>query len=975
MSRPYVCNICRLRYLPETRCRRTVQRRQWSSQFPQESGSHGSIEGVINRSNVYRSGKIRAQSQNDDFPDRERKERRGDGARGRYSGQVLQPEQLLDQLDRSPSHFNNSNQQHPSTPSPRQNPSIRSDNGCGRLPPALWKKCEAFVLASQQPTDDTKMWSILQTIAKEHHDQELKQLRNHRLFRSRCFHWMVRVSRHYADFLTSSVTSDKTTEGLTSPYLGLRILTYLNPDHSELFPNVLWPIASAVSELHGKNRAVLSTFPQFAFESTQELMRIWNLCMRMHLQQETGAEVSLAHALQDSVSTGAIDWSFLPGSAAFEENLQRRVLSGSRRSLPEVLHMLVPSVSGKTFAQNNEGPLVYNYVSSALLTLDLLRNLKSVSGSLKSVDDFEPWVELIEIGYKFAGDIHVPKELSQKQVADNEQVRLHYRGVTERLGLSDRAERKLRVRNLEKDVKSTSLVHGSQDGLLSPLPDPQELHSPEETSSATDRFVITSIKRLSRAMEQDSLKAAERVYEDVQNYLSSYREVQLRLTLYEHLLLTFLSLRKPKVAIAVWNDMIKAGQQPTSKTYTVMMRGCQNMRDISAMESFWNKMRGASIQPDKYAWSTRIFGLLRSNSQVDSGLKALVEMGQEWIAAARTGYTREKSSKSRKNVAPEVQLAELMSHFEDDVDGVPRPDQVILNTAISALATSSDVHIPKALSWGRSFGIEPDLRTYNALINVSMRRGLPGEAMNMIRRMKEQGIEANQTTWTVLLSAMFEGGMLDNMEPREQEARILGFVRSVTGIDEKGYALIIDRLLKNYNNIEAAQAMLAHMSSQGIQPTPHIYTILMASYFQQCPPNFAAAESLWSQIKSSNAGYGAAVDSQFYDRMIESYAAHHSTVGTTPMLKCLSLMEAEGKKPSWRALQSIAQALADAQDWQRLVQLVERVRRRLTEAGVGETRRWGQKEFWRCIISTGVLNHEGVTTPEQIMRMHKQGEE
>ena len=145
----------------------------------------------------------------------------------------------------------------------------------------------------------------------------------------------------------------------------------------------------------------------------------------------------------------------------------------------------------------------------------------------------------------------------------------------------------------------------------------------------------------------------------------------------------------------------------------------------------------------------------------------------DWLAAARAAYTKEYPHSKKKKGAQEVGRSDLMSRFEGDIDGVPRPDVVVMNSAISRLAAGEDKLIPRILTWGRSFGIEPDLLTYNALLNVSMRHGMVDEALNIFRRMKERNIEADSTTWTVLLTAMFEGGFIDDLEPQQQEAIVL----------------------------------------------------------------------------------------------------------------------------------------------------------------------------------------------------------
>ncbi|KAK6434796.1 hypothetical protein LTR95_009026 [Oleoguttula sp. CCFEE 5521] len=133
-------------------------------------------------------------------------------------------------------------------------------------------------------------------------------------------------------------------------------------------------------------------------------------------------------------------------------------------------------------------------------------------------------------------------------------------------------------------------------------------------------------------------------------------------------------------------------------------------------------------------------------------------------------------------------------------------------------------------------------------------------------------------------------------------------------------------MLKHQSNADAARMLLEHMASHGLEPSTHIYTILMSFYFSRTPPDFAAVDALWQRIKRANAGHGAPVDGIFYDRMIEAYAKHHHTLGIASSMQFLERMGKEGKRPGWRALEAIARALADRQEWARLGVLVSDLR-------------------------------------------------
>ncbi|KAK0827438.1 hypothetical protein LTR73_005677 [Friedmanniomyces endolithicus] len=514
-----------------------------------------------------------------------------------------------------------------------------------------------------------------------------------------------------------------------------------------------------------------------------------------------------------------------------------------------------------------------------------------------------------------------------------------------------------------------------------------------------DRFANLRINRLGQAVQKQDIAFAEQLKREILNFASNAINPPLRDQVYEHLMLALLTLRNPSSAIEVWNyfgqSLEKLGRRPSVKTYTVMMKGAQHVRDGQGMEAFWGKMRAAGVQPDINAWTTRIFGLIKGG-RVEDGLKALSELGGEWVNAARKKHAYEiapdagagsKSRKPRTQVSPVeeqgLSASQAAALYDGDIEGVPRPDVTAMNAAITALALRADRHISKVLTWGCAFGVEPDSITYNTLLNVSFHRGEADEAMAILQRMREKNIETTGSTWTVLLTQVFEGRILDGLTPEGQKNTIMGLVEAASagsggGVDIKGYTLAIDRLLKRHNNADAANALLTHMSLHtSLQPTPHLYTIFMNYYFQQQPsPNFQAIEALWQQIQAVNGGRGAPLDSIFYDRMLEGYATYHGLLNSTQQIQnLLQRVRKGGRRPSWRALELVARALAERGEWGVLLRIVDEARAWVREdkgAASEEmlvgNRRFGQVDFWRFVIETGLLREEGVTSVEQLER-------
>ncbi|KAK6398655.1 hypothetical protein LTR65_000207 [Meristemomyces frigidus] len=941
--------------------------------------------------------------------------------RGRYSGQSLQPEQLLDQLNK---------------PTPRRNAFPRGreqvasrkpeylHSGTPLLPPQLKEKVDRFITCGPGGHNDAEAWKILQAIEQEPGEGVLRSLGVHKWFVRAFIGFAMRATQRC---VVAEPRQERASIALPRPSELLRLLPVFHIDATDVWARVIWQLASAITE---RQVSEADAQKDMAFS---ELMLLWNMAFATRLQRQQPTRNIPA-------TTVDLDWSFLPSLETLAATMGQRDARSGRMSFDDALAMLLPDLRNNRTSRGE----YYDFASAALITVDLLRR-SGISGGgdtligYSSPPQYAPFATLVEGILKTTPTPALPDAFKHR-LGDPE-VKDSYLGVVERLGLvyaayrvstrqlesysaktgaaedvhtaeqpsarqpgddvapdvalAEAASRSNPVQDVllehQKDNPTTtpaSVMQPQADGLPEAVDEAVLLPSSSNTQKphrsrdeVTDRFVNMRISRLGQAMQKQDASLAEYIKTEILDFASSPEKPPLPDQLYEHLMLALLSLRKAQAAIEVWNHFVQAGRQPTAKTYTVMMRGAQQVRDVNGMEAFWVKMRGAGVQPDIHAWSTRIFGLIRGG-KVDFGLRALNDLGQEWIGAARAkqaaAVPKKHGGRRQVGAPPDIAPSEVSKIFEGDIDGVPRPSLVAMNSAVSALASRSDQHIPKVLGWGRTFGLEPDGTTYNVLLNVTMRHGQADEALAILKRMADRGIPADSTTWTVLLSAFFEGRVLDELAPAEQQERIMAFITGLeaattSAVDQKGYALIIDRLLKAYDNPHAASAVLAHMTSRGLQPTAHIYTILMASYFQRHPPDFAAAEALWRQIQADDSGRGAALDGVFYDRMIEAYATHHWTVGgTAPLLTFLAhATQSAGQRPSWRALHLAARAFAERGEWDRLVQIVDQarewVRRGDSEMVVGE-RAYGQRDFWGFVIETGVLRGEGVERPEQVMR-------
>ena len=672
---------------------------------------------------------------------------------------------------------------------------------------------------------------------------------------------------------------------------------------SAIYGSTIWTMCLALLDAtNGK----VQNLGQEHQEHLQQLMDIWRLCLD---SQRSGR----AESPEPTPVTTVPPWSFVQGDMLLQRRSRER-----EKYFDNWFALFVPYASFDRTYFNQ-------MASSALITHDLLMH----SSSGVSLPDLPapraPYME-------FAASM---EQLTRYSTLDAKRLRL----------LSDRLK--------QADI-NTDAINRFMESLKNTFQHTRPKKSTQETVSvpkdAAGGFQ-TIISRLGRAVERQDLDRAEQLWTQAQDmfHLHGGANPNAAINTYEQFLMAFFRLRRPQSALQVWNAMVQSDARPTVRTWTVMMKGCHISRDVHIMESMWRRMRDSGVQPDVQAWSTRIYGLIRVN-KVQDGLRALDEMGKEWANAVRR-------NSGRKNNAPKVPGLATQAAPEE-ADDVPKPDTAILNSALSALKGRDAQHIPNILAWSRSFDIVPDVITYNSLLNVCLAQGQQDEVMSILHSMAEAGVAPDSSTLTVLLNSMFHSSVLENLTHSEQGRHVMDFVVALesngVSVDEKGYGILVDRLLKEYGNLPAAQKVLAHMASRKIEPTPHIYTIFMTYYFDQTPPDLYAADALWNEIQTRSNNYGAVLDVIFYDRMIEGYA-RHGDVGRT--MAFLTRMSKEGKRPGWLAMAAVVRCLADQNEWDRLTQVVLDCHKQEGLLSAGLRGMKGEPEFWQLVRGLGVLDH------------------
>ena len=437
--------------------------------------------------------------------------------------------------------------------------------------------------------------------------------------------------------------------------------------------------------------------------------------------------------------------------------------------------------------------------------------------------------------------------------------------------------------------------------------------------------------------------AATKLWDETKHRITKHspHDEQLRSTIFARFLRLFFEVRQSATAIDVWNYMVLIGHEPGLRHWNAMLSGCSYIRDAVSLQSIWSNLHRAKIQPDNELWTTYIHGLIKAN-RPQQGLSLLEELGKQW-------------KKPRIAMKPDLgPVHGALSAFQELNWG--RESIVGMHTTI--------------LQWARSQSLPLTVHTYNILLATVVRKSNTSEISGHLAAMAADNCAPDAYTYTIILQ-----GLLATPESpfhRLTQADQIDYIQSVLGeMETKSirptphtYSTIVFALLNNQQkaapNVAAAHVVLAHMDKTGVQPSQHIYTILITHYFSISPPDLLAVESLLTSIlrgvSSSPKSATQRLNNYFWNRVIMGYA---NCDEWEKSLYYLRRLPGEARSPYWTGLQRLLQALGRAEEWDLCAQVVEGVER-------GETMKWADSDIDN---RRGSLGWEGFNTEVEALRL------
>ncbi|TLS23197.1 uncharacterized protein PpBr36_05884 [Pyricularia pennisetigena] len=383
------------------------------------------------------------------------------------------------------------------------------------------------------------------------------------------------------------------------------------------------------------------------------------------------------------------------------------------------------------------------------------------------------------------------------------------------------------------------------------LKHPTLIRKLDVTGSGRKHFLEVK-KSLNKALSGKNSAMLERAWLDFFGHESppsqkTIDDLQKFPSIWNQFIMAFNALRRPQRAIEVWNIMTQIGLKPTIKTYTAMMEGCGRARNASALENIWDQIVELGVPLDTHAWTVRISGLIESGKP-DAGLSALDEMARIWNKKQALG--------------------------ESSAQAVP-PSIVPVNAALFGILRINGVPAAmKILHWAERHNIEPDVITYNTLLQTMIRRA-PEQVDAVLEMMNDQGVEPDEGTQTILIEGM--GPFLRNAGPEEKLEAVKRIIAMVTGNDPKkinpsAYAKLMFELLKENESQAGIDVAVNHIMQElwkrRLEPTTHMYTILVEHYLHRSPPALEAARKLIEAHDLFNKPH---IDHVFWERAISGF--------------------------------------------------------------------------------------------------------
>ncbi|PHH61134.1 hypothetical protein CDD81_751 [Ophiocordyceps australis] len=441
-------------------------------------------------------------------------------------------------------------------------------------------------------------------------------------------------------------------------------------------------------------------------------------------------------------------------------------------------------------------------------------------------------------------------------------------------------------------------------------------------------------KQLRAAYKSGSKGAAVSIWNEVKVRLKAQPDLLDQLAglpdFVDFWIFVWCAMRLPAMLQETVDVMRQAKMQPTIRSYTAMMHGWKVCKDFARISGLWTQLVDSNVRLDAAIWTERISSYI-AMGQPQEALQALGEMQARWKKAVEANV--------------------------ENTHATVKPNIEVVNAAFMGLLRIDYEAAHKVLAWGVREGIEPNVRTYNALLREAFRNQDAAEAVqNIFCAMQQGNISPDGATFTICLEEIL--GTLHNRPRAEQVEAVQQVLNDMkkAGLRANGetYAKMLYAVasLPGGGADDAVAAVQKHMQDSGMETTPHMVTILLERAMARNPPG--DFEMLLQRHGLNNVAKG---DQTLWERVMSARA--NSSRHEAAMALFNELAYAGRPATSLACLVDLLAALLDAQrveDARRVVTVVTTHKlAKLADDDVwGGTRYW-RHHFWHLARRNGLL--------------------
>ncbi|ORY96151.1 hypothetical protein BCR43DRAFT_491157 [Syncephalastrum racemosum] len=299
---------------------------------------------------------------------------------------------------------------------------------------------------------------------------------------------------------------------------------------------------------------------------------------------------------------------------------------------------------------------------------------------------------------------------------------------------------------------------------------------------------------------------------------------------------------------------------PTRVTFNALIDVYAHKRpepDLNAAIDVYDRLEEFGLEPDAHT-----LGPLIDMFAKQGDLQMVKQLYSDMVKARRLRPTSHIYSSliecfiNNDDSAAAIQVFELMKQRKP-ID--ERPNEVTYNLLVRSYARSRDFHRAVAmLSAMHEAGVDPNARTFTPLLGVIADDGNVAAVKRIMEKMQEFNVEPSVHTYTALLETYAKAGDLERCEfvfkelkqrciPNVEPYNTLLYIYTKKNEMDK----VLDtykRMLKSYikmnsytyvllmlffarrKEIAAVERLMGSMTTQGVEPHVHNWTVLMQAY-------------------------------------------------------------------------------------------------------------------------------------------------